>query len=197
MKRLITLIKSELNYLITSKTNKIRVAELKLSELDRKIRDAKSQAGDLHVQQRRVKEQIIKCESLVESSHSKAVSLKAEGKVAMSKAQLKIKKDATHQVTFLNKNYDSMGLSKDKLEMVIDKIKGYQIIYRGQIGILKARKDAGEIIQDFVLPDVGGDLSSLIGEVELEVENQEVKNDYIENLDGGDTTDVDLEYENL
>ena len=179
-KALTTWIRSETKSVIDSSMNTIKIANLKLSDLEKKVISLANTAATLFAQEILQEKQIKILHKSSDSLLSKAKLAKKDDKTARAKEYLKLKIETDNQITILEENIAILKSKRTTLELNIQKVKTYIQKSKIQLSGLKARKDTNSLLKDIKVTTIDGNtLEETIDNVEEKISTDELKLSYL------------------
>ena len=200
-KALTTWIRSETKSVIDSSMNTIKIANLKLSDLEKKVISLANTAATLFAQEILQEKQIKILHKSSDSLLSKAKLAKKDDKTARAKEYLKLKIETDNQITILEENIAILKSKRTTLELNIQKVKTYIQKSKIQLSGLKARKDTNSLLKDIKVTTIDGNtLEETIDNVEEKISTDELKLSYLtedEVIEDGYSETLDTEFNKL
>lgn len=201
-KELILLFRSEAHDIVVKNTDSVKVAKLQLSDMKAKIKQLINQAGELFALEEQQRKEAVTTQESIDKLLKEAKAAKEDNNIILAKEKLKLKLENEKQLTLINENIETLALSRGKVEGNIQKVKTYVAKNNIRVKGAEARKQVNNLLQASNITSIDGEtLEETIDTLEIKVEGEEAKLDYIDKINDNGPEEysevVDKEFENL
>lgn len=201
-KEILLFLRSETHDIVVKNTDNVKVAKLQLSDMKAKIKQLIDQAGELFALEEQQKKEATTVKENIIKLLEEAKKAKENDNIVLAKEKLKLKLENEKQLALIEENITALALSRGKVEGNIQKVKTYVAKNNIRLKGVEARKQVANLLKSSNITNIDGEtLEETIDTLNVKVEGDEAKLEYIEQIDGDEVEEyseaVDQEFKDL